>query len=178
MSRRLWAVVLVALTLHATGVAAQRPTASEYEVKAAYLLNFIRFVHWPGRASSGPIELCVLGADPFGRTLDSSLADQPQGETVVIIKRLSSVEQARACHVLFVSASEEGRLPRIMAALGSADVLTVSDMSGFAGRGGMIQFVADRGRIRFEVNLPAAERAGLMMSSELLRVARNVRTGR
>ena len=151
---------------------AQRP--AEYQVKAAYLFGFGRFVEWPADAAvagDGAFVLCVLGEDPFGRLLDQAADGAAMKNQPVSVRRIRRVEDGGGCDTLFVSASEEPRLPRILAALGSRPVLTVGDSPEFAQRGGMIGFSMEGSRVRFTVNLTAAQEAGLMLQSELLRVA-------
>jgi hypothetical protein len=156
---------------------AQRPKPSDYQVKAAYLYNFGRFVEWPrvATAKSGPFTVCVLGADPFGSTLDATMAGETIAGRNVVAKRISTPEESVNCEILFLSAAEAGRLNKIMEDLDKAAVLTVSDMPQFAQRGGMIQFVLEGNRVRFEVNLTATQHAGLTLSSDLLKVATAVR---
>jgi hypothetical protein len=150
---------------------AQRPR--EYQVKAAYLYSFGRFVEWPATAPSGApnFVVCVLGDDPFGRLLDEATGDATIRAKPVTIRRLARLEDGVECDTLFVSASEEPRLGRILKGLEGKPVLTVGDSPQFAQRGGMIGFSLDGGRVRFTVNIEAAQDAGLMMQSELLRVA-------
>jgi len=158
----------------------QQPRASEYQVKAAYLFNFSRFVSWPAQGSgdaSAPFSICVMGKDPFGQVLDATVAGENIGGKSVVARRLAQAEQASNCRVLFISSSEESRLREILAALDKASVLTVSDIAHFAERGGMIQFVLQDNRVRFEVNLASATGAKLTLSSELLKVAVEVRKG-
>jgi len=157
---------------------AQRPKPSDYKVKAAYLYNFGRFVEWPSEhttAKSGPFTICVLGQDPFGSTLDATLAGETIAGKNVVAKRISTPQESVNCQIVFLSAAEAGRLNRIMEDLDKTAVLTVSDMPEFAQRGGMIQFVLEGNRVRFEVNLIATQHAGLTLSSDLLKVATAVR---
>jgi hypothetical protein len=154
----------------------QKPT--DYQVKAAYLYNFGRFVEWPANvtaAKSDPFTVCILGQDPFGPALDSTLAGETIGGKSVAAKRISTPQEAVNCQILFVSSTEGGRLGKIIEALDRECVLTVSDMPQFSERGGMIQFVLEEKRVRFEVNLAAAQHVGLSLSSELLKVATTVR---
>jgi hypothetical protein len=162
------------------GAGAQAPPRTEPEIKAAYLYTFGRFVEWPPRPSrdDAAFTICVLGIDPFGATLDATLASGVMRGRKVVARRIAAPNEALACHVLFISASEERRLPAIVHALDHFDVLTVSDIPQFATRGGMIEFVKAGNRVRFEINLPSARDAGLSMSSELLRVASAVRNDR
>jgi len=157
---------------------AQNPKPTDYDVKAAYLYNFGRFVEWPGKvaaAQGGLFTVCVLGQDPFGRSLDAALAGETVDGKTVVAKRISSPEESGNCQILFLSLTEDSRLSTIIADLDKKAVLTVSDMRQFTQRGGMIQFVLEGKRVRFEVNLTATQHAGLTLSSELLKVATTVR---
>lgn len=181
LRRRRCADALAALLVMSAGAHAvyAQQARPEYEIKAAYLFTFGRFVEWPARAGrDGDFAICVLGADPFGAVLDTTLASSTLRGRKVIARRLSAPQDATACHILFISASEERELATIVATLARSDVLTVSDMPRFVGRGGMIQFQTSGGRVRFEIDLPPALDAGLLMSSDLLRVASAVRRDR
>jgi hypothetical protein len=160
---------------------AQNPRPTDYEVKAAYLYNFGRFVEWPGEvaaAQGGSFTVCVLGQDPFGPSLDATLAGETIGGKTLVAKRISSAEESGDCRILFLSLTDDSRLNKIIADLDKKAVLTVSDMSQFVKRGGMIQFVLEGKKVRFEVNLTATQRAGLTLSSELLKVATAVKKDR
>ncbi|HUK26465.1 MAG TPA: YfiR family protein [Terriglobales bacterium] len=157
---------------------AQHSRPTESQVKAAYLYGFGRFVQWPAPANSpkdSPFNICVLGEDPFGATLDATLAGQSLAGRKVAARRISSPKDSSACQILFLGPSEEGQLSEIIGSLDKAAILTVSDMPHFTERGGMIQFVLEGDRVRFEVNLTAAQNAGLSLSAELLQVALAVR---
>jgi uncharacterized protein DUF4154 len=151
---------------------------TEYEVKAAYLYNFGRFVQWPAKATAlrgDSFSICVLGEDPFGPILNATIAGETIDGKNVVAKQISAPQQAANCRILFISSSEDRRLKEILAELDKASVLTVGDMPQFARRGGMVQFVLDGNKVRFEVNLPSAERAGLTLSSQLLKLAVSIR---
>ena len=155
---------------------AQQPHPTESQVKAAYLYNFGKFVTWPGNTagSSTSFDICVLGKDPFGVILDSTVAGGNIEEKQVKAKKISSLQQSDHCRIVFISSSERARLKDILASAKNGGALTVSDMPHFAEDGGMIQFVPQENKIRFEVNLPAAQDAGLVLRSELLKVATRV----
>lgn len=178
--RLLLTAVTLAVICAAIGVPdadpAPLPKPTEYQVKAAYLYNFGKFIRWPATSKSNSFAICVLGHDPFGPTLDATLAGETIDGRKVVAMRLSRAQDAADCRILFISASENARLDDILAVLGKTGVLTVSDMPQFTERGGMIQFVLEGDRVRFEVNLGAAQRASLSPSSELLKVATTVRT--
>ena len=173
---RLLAVGIASVLLGPSCLHAQRSSPSEYEVKAAYLYDFGKFVAWPARvAASDDFPICVLGQDPFGPTFDATIAGETINGKKVVVNRITKPQDALSCHILFISASEESQLKEILATIDKTSVLTVSDISQFTRRGGMIQFVTDANRVRFEVNVTTAERAGLTLSSQLLKVAINVR---
>lgn len=180
-ARRTWVRSLVlAFALGVAGscaVAAQPPKVTEYQVKAAYLANFGKFVAWPGYVASAANEafkVCVLGEDPFGADLDAAVAGETIGRAHIAIKRISRPQDAVDCRILFVSSSEASQWKEILAVLRTSSVLTVSDMPQFVERGGIIQFLLEGNRVRFDINLAATERAGLNVSSELLKLAVNV----
>jgi hypothetical protein len=175
---RAFAAILLWSMLVVPCLPAQQPKPNEFQVKAAYLYNFGRFVEWPGANPSdkgGSFEICVLGMDPFGQTLDATLSSATIGGKSVMAKRISKPQDADDCRIVFISSSEENHLKDVLAALEKTNVLTVSDIPGFSQRGGMIGFILDGSRVRFDVNLASAQGAGLTLSSELLKVATSVR---
>ncbi len=167
---------LVAAFTAASGALVLAQRSPEYQVKAAYLYGFGRFVEWPGSASPGSnlFVVCVLGDDPFGRWLDDVVAGAVMKDKPVSVRRIAQLEDSSVCHTLFISASESARLGQILETLDRRPVLTVSDTPQFVQRGGMIGFSLDGKRVRFTVNLGAAQDAGLLLNSELLRVAATV----
>ena len=178
--RALWFGCLLACVLAAWSLTAfaQAARPLDYQVKAQYLPNLGRYVEWTTRAKPGPeepFEICILGQDPFGSALEAALQGENINGAPLAAKRLTRVQDATTCRVLYISNSEQGKLDSIMGTLGTSSVLTVSDIPDFVRRGGMIQFVLEGSYVRFEVNLSAAERAGLKLSSQLLKLARAVR---
>jgi YfiR/HmsC-like len=172
--RLLW--LLGALIL-IVGTRAQSQTAGEYQIKAAFLYNFAKFVEWPASDfgdASGVLRICVFGQDPFGQELRDITNDKSINGHKLQVDQATDLKMARTCHILFISSSEKAQLARILESLRDTDVLTVGDMKGFVEQGGMINFVLENDRVRFEVNLKAAEQARLKVSSKLLHVARNV----
>ena len=178
-ARRFITVLSLVLFLqHVSLLRAQQPKASEYDVKATYLFNFGRFVQWPANApaaQSDSFPICVIGKDPFGPALDKILSGETIDGKAVVAKRVVKAQDAANCRVLYISSSEGNGLKELLAALDKSAVLTVSDMPQFSQRGGMIQFVMEGNKIRFEVNLTSAQDAGLTLSSDLLKVATAVR---
>lgn len=171
-------VCLVLALSSAKGRSAEVQTAGEYQLKAAFLYNFAKFVDWPPKAfpSPGtPISLCVLGADPFGADLERTIKNETVGGRPFVIRRFDTVQESGGCHILFISLSEKDRLGRVLAPLRNLPVLTVSEWSDFTQTGGIINFVVEDNKIRFQINLAAAEQAGLKISSQLLKLAKIVR---
>jgi hypothetical protein len=173
------AVAVAGFILGFPAMNAQGPKPTEYQVKAVYLFNFGRFVEWPSNEATRkgqPFAVCVLGQDPFGPALDAVLAGEIIDRAPVVAKRIPKPEEAVHCRVLFISSSEDGQLRDVLAALDKTSVLTVSDMPQFAKRGGMVQFLLDGNKVRFEVNQAATQRVGLSLSSDLLKLAMAIRT--
>jgi hypothetical protein len=170
----LLALLLVALPRAA---AAQGTAPLEYGVKAAFLYNFTKFVEWPASAFSerGSLHLCVLGTDPFGKSLSSVVeGEEVQGRPITLL-RIDSLDDPRLCHILFLSRPEAERFPAVLAAVRGAPVLTVGQAPGLLEKGLGINFVLQEGKVRFEINQEAAERAGIKISSKLLRLATRVK---
>jgi uncharacterized protein DUF4154 len=164
--------LLLATTLIGTATPADSGP-SEYDVKAAYLFNFGKFVKWPATPTQPPrtsFLICVLGQDHFGGALDKVVAGERINRLPVTVKHVNAVDEAASCQILFIDGSEQRRLSSLLSKL-NPGVLTVSDMPGFLDRGGMIEFQLVNDRVRFEVNLSAAEKSGLSLSSDLLKVA-------
>jgi len=151
---------------------AQSFSSREYEIKAAYLYNFIKYVDWP---SGDTISIGVLGNDPFGTALAPLNGKIVKGRRL-LIKHLDSAREAQQCQIIFVSSSEKQRLQEIFESLRSARVLTVGETQGFADGGGIINFIEENNKVRFEINAEAARRTGLNISSELLKLARLVKS--
>ncbi len=151
--------------------------ASEEEVKAAYLLNFTRYVDWPAgafAAPDAPVNLCVLGAERFGQVVEQTVDGRRSRGRIVRVLQPDTPEQAEACHVAFVGGTgPTGR--EWMNALRGAPTLTVGDGPDFIRRGGMVAFVFVYETVRFEINAQAARRAGLDISSRVLSLATRLR---
>ena len=164
---------MVALCAAMSAIAAQAQP-SEYEVKAAFIHNIVKFVEWPGASpASGHARLCLLGEDPSGGAFDMLQGKPIRGLRWEVVK-VDAGNGLKACRVLFIAASERADLGRILAGMGDSPVLTVGDTAGYAERGVMVNFYPEDNRVRFEINRAAAARAGLVISSQLLRLARVV----
>jgi len=164
----------------ATGAGAQVAGPGEYQLKAAFLFNFAKFIDWPASSFASPrsdFSICILGADPFGRTMEDLLQDKTIGDRHVSVARTRQVAEARHCQMVFVSASEKSRVREILDGMKGSNALVVGETDGFASAGGAIQFAIEDNRMRFLINTDAADRAGLKVSSKLLSLARVVHDG-
>ena len=152
--------------------------SSEYLIKAGFIFNFAKFVEWPQTTFAqpdSPIVIGILGTDPFGAIIDQIVQDKKIGGRGFVVKRLkwgSDVKDLRDCKILFVSASEKAHMDELLQMVKGLPVLTVGETPGFAERGGVIRFVLEDNRVRFEVNVEAAHQAELTISSRLLTLAR------
>jgi hypothetical protein len=167
------ALLVAALLLLPGALAAQ--TAPEYDVKAAFLYNFTKFVDWPASAfpDAFSLKLCLLGEDPFGRSLQA-VAGEQVGNRKLAVMRTDSLAKTGGCQILFISRSERERLPQVLAMVKDSPVLTVGDTKGFADQGVIVNFILEGSKVRFEINTEAAERAGLKVSSKLLQLAKRI----
>ncbi len=170
-------LVLALATTSEPVLDAQQVRPTEAQLKAVFLFNFGKYVTWPVL----PLEnfsICVLGRDPFGASLDAIVSGETLAGKPATVRRIRGAQEASSCQIVFISSSEEAHLQSMIAALArSGNALTVSDLPHFVQQGGMIQFVEEGNRVRFVVNLAAARRAGLVLSSELLKIAKVVDNG-
>jgi YfiR/HmsC-like len=147
----------------------------EYEVKAAFLYNFAKFVTWPDTAFASPeapLVVGVLGKDPFGPILDNTLKAKKIGVREIIIERYASIAGIRSPHVLFVANSELANLADIVDACKGKPILLVGDMEDFAQKGGVVNFYIEKANVRFAINIETAKKAQLQISSQLLKLAK------
>ena len=154
--------------------AVQREPASAQEGKEQFLYNFLLFVHWPAdafRDASEPLRVEIIGRDPFGGSLDRFLADKAVYGRRIVVAHADAPTIAPLPHVLFVSAAEEPRLAKVLAAYCRAPVLTVSDLDRFANRGGVIGLIENDHVLHFSINQTAASEARLEVSSQLFHLA-------
>lgn len=174
LARRL--AVLVATLLYVVvlprTVVTSEPTASQ--IKAAFLYQFGHYVEWPARAlpPGSPIVLAVLGPDPFGEDLDRVLAGKLVRGRALVLRRIPDAGAASGSHILFIGSTKD--LPSVLKRLSGSAVLTVGDGLEFARAGGMIGLYAEDDRIRLAVNVEAATRSGLAISSQLLKLSKVV----
>jgi hypothetical protein len=182
-ARRLaWPAVYAAvfgfvLSVNQLDVSAADQPLTEHQVKAAFLFNFAKFVTWPTDTfpdQNAPLVIGIAGDDPFGDAIDEITRGERVNGHPIVVKRLGADDQLGRCQILFVSSSERKRLRKILESLGNAPVLTVGEPDDFALLGGVIRFTKNQYRVGFEINIDAAERSGLRISSKLLSLARIV----
>jgi hypothetical protein len=169
------ALLLAALLAVPGGVRAQG--AGEYDLKAAFLYNFAKFVDWPPSAYLEPnasFRICVLGKDPFGGSLQAAVSGEEIAGHKLTVVRTDSLAKPSGCQILFVSRSERDQTKEVLAAVRDSPVLTVGDSPGFLEQGGIINFLLEGTKVRFEINNEAAARSKLTISSKLLQLARRV----
>ncbi|MBZ5695901.1 MAG: YfiR family protein [Acidobacteriia bacterium] len=180
-SRKAAALLLLPLVLFVSTpeVSAQANTPSEYQVKAAFLFSFAKFIDWPPASFASPqspFAICILGADPFGKTIDDALEGKTIGDHPVVVQRAKDAAEVRHCQIVFIGSSEKPRLAETIAHLQGANVLIVGETERFANSGGTIELMLEQKHVRFAINPDAAETAGLRISSKLLALAKIVRS--
>lgn len=157
---------------------AEPPRLDEYQVKAAYLYNFAKFVDWPmetAQHADEPFRICVLGQDPFGKSLDSVVAGRAIGDRPITVLRISAPEGASGCRVLFVASSERKRVLPRLAEFAGTGVLLVGEAGNPTASGMIVNFTLEGGSVRFEIDVAAAVREKLSLSSKLLSLAVHVK---
>jgi hypothetical protein len=163
------ALTVAALLWPGTGGVCAASRADEYQVKAAFLFNFAKFVSWnspPGQV----LVIGVVGDDPFGEILDATVRGKTAGGRTFEVRRFAKGESVQGCHILFVSSSEKRRFGDLVRQAGSG-VLTVGEVPQFVREGGVVRFYLEQNRVRFQINAEAAEQAGLKIHSQLLSLA-------
>ena len=189
----IFAVIFLVLLLAAQSLA-ESPSSQEYQIKAAFLYNFIQFVDWPEEKSADsnePVTIGIIGKDPFGNAFDP-VEDKDAKVRKVLIKRFKTfeelkkagekdkslldreIESMRKCHLLFICSSEEKSVGEITNLVKDYSVLTVGDVKGFLEAGGVTNFIVEEQKVRFEINVTTAKQAKLQIRSQLLRLAKRV----
>jgi hypothetical protein len=152
-------------------------TPSEYQLKAAFVFNFAKFVEWPAaafRTGQSPITICIFGEDRFGRDLDELVKGQTIAGRSITVRRITQAPRGDACQVLFVSSGESSQAQQVLHAVANLPILTVSEDEQASRSGYIIQLLLEDNKVRFAINLESAERAGLKISSKLLKLAKRV----
>jgi hypothetical protein len=157
------------------GISAVAAAPPEIELKAAFLYNFIQYVEWPAGKlpQDEAFPLCFLGGNPFSDAFDA-VQEKKAARLRLNLKEVRLEDAAKACRMLYIGASQQSKLPRVLAALAGSGVLTVADTEGYAEAGVMINLVTRQRNLRFQINLQSARRDGLQISAHLLRLAEKV----
>lgn len=158
-------------------LASPAESRSEYQIKAAYLINVARFVEWLQPASKAAFHFCLVGRDPFGEILGDLIAGKTIDKRPLQIRRIAGISELEACDVVFLPATEMYRFNSLTASLAGRSVLTVGEAKGFAARGGVVNLVTEEEHVRMEINPEAAARARLKVSSRLMQLAKVVPGG-
>lgn len=171
-------LVLFAALSASQYASAESPALSEYQVKAAFLYNFLKFVEWPEggpTAPNAPITLCILGNDPFGDIMNGLKDKQVEGKKVVV-RKMRSASSLRDCQAVFISESEKSNVESITELARGLHILTLGDTERFAQKGVIINMYMENNKVRFEINIDSARQAGLRIDSRLLNLAAIVRS--
>jgi hypothetical protein len=171
----LWPLALLLFLASAIASSAAVSDVSETKLKAAYLFNIAKFVEWPAEAFSSetsPILIGVFGEEEFTTELRALFVDKKAHGRPFVVKRITAPQEAKSCQIVFISSSENKRVPQILEATKKAPALTIGESEQFLDAGGMINFLFEDAQLRFEVNTDAAEKAKLVISSKLLRLAK------
>ncbi len=172
----LTAALLTGLLL-SPGVLADGGVPTEYQLKAAFLLNFAKFIEWPPEAFSGDrsaFTMCVFGVDPFGAPLDEMAHGKFINNHEIVIRRSNKVADFKTCQLVFIGESDSKTVSALLESLKGTSALAVGENEGFAQRGGGIQFVLENDKIRFLINVDTVQRSGVKVSSKLLALAQIV----
>ena len=172
-----WLALLGLLSAATARPARAQSQADEYRVKAAFLYHFAQLVDWPAGSfgdASQPLILCTIGDDPFHGELENSVDGKVVDGRYIRIRHFKRISEAHSCRILFFGKVEDKALAEMLMELGNGPILTVGESDGFAQMGGMIQFSLDDNRVRFNVNVGAAQKSGLKISSKLLLLAKEV----
>jgi hypothetical protein len=167
--------VLSFLLLTAQPFYAQTKTPAEFQVKAAFLFNFTRFIEWPETAfssSGAPFVIGIIGKDPYGAYLDEIVKGEKIADHPIIIKHFSKISEIQNCQILFISATESLRMKEILSTVSGRSILSVGDTDNFVKSGGIVRLFTEQNRIRLEINNESVKASGLSISSKLLSVAR------
>jgi hypothetical protein len=172
-------LIAALLTCSAASYAQSLDSDSSDWVKAAFIFNFAKFVEWPAGAlgpKRSPIVVGVVGNENFASILDHVVGGKTIDSRGFLIKRMKWGREVRNCHILFIASSEESHNDELLQMLKGTSILTIGETPGFAKRGGMIDFILEDGKVRFEVNLDAAKHENLNISSRLLSLAKIVQS--
>ena len=166
------------LCLGLLALPAQAQVSKEYQIKAAFLYNFAKFVEWPAQSfasTNSPLVIGVVGKSPFGTELEKVVTNRKINGRDILVRQIETLAEAGGVHLLFFSAAEDTRAGQTLEDFHSLGILTVGETEPFSARGGMIAFLLEGDKVRFDINVEAAEQAGLKISVQLQKLAKSVR---
>jgi hypothetical protein len=168
---------VAAILTNLPGATLNAQQMDEYQVKAAFLYNFAKFVEWPAEAGGPPqaLTICILGHDPFGQALDDVVAGKVIAGRPIALRRVTDARHISGCRVLFISSSENLRSLSPLTSDEKRGVLTVGEAGNATAECVAIKFTLESGKIRFEINLVEVQEEKLRLSSKLLSLATVVR---
>ena len=168
-------LAFISLLLSTVSIAhAQKDNYTEYEVKAAFMYQFIAFINWPPESfkdDTTPFTIGVLGKDPFEEILDNMIKNKKAHNRTIKIMRSEKPEDLKQCHIVFVCSSEQENADTVLDTLSTSSTLTIGEWDSFTKQGGIIRFMLRKNKIAFEINNDNAQNAGLKISSQLLNLA-------
>jgi hypothetical protein len=169
-------IVLFMVCVMMTGMTfvPQSNISREYQIKAVFLYNFCQFVEWPSKAfvhEDDPLIIGILGENPFDSYLEETVKGEKASGHSLEVRHFQQVSQIRECHILFINVTGKDEVKKVISALASRNILTVSEMTNFTKQGGIVRFFTEDNRTRIRINLEAAKKAELIISSKLLKLA-------
>jgi len=175
IGQRCIAHLLMLVLVLCTAPIAESASSDEAQLKAVFVLNFAKLTEWPSDAVSegGKFTIAILGKAPPTAFIQMLKGQMVHGASITV-RMVENARQAKDCQLLYVSGSERHTVPVILKDLGQSPILMVSDMTGFCDAGGMIGLVPVQNRLGFEVNVAAVRKARLTVSSQLLKLAKNI----
>jgi hypothetical protein len=177
--RDVWKLVALLLILTcAPATAADQPQSLEFPVKATYLYKFAPFVEWPADAFASPqspVVMCVVGADPFGPVLDRAVAGERIRERPIVVRRLSAADRNAGCHIMYIAGSPAQSVEAALRAVEGAPILTITDATHQSAAKGIVHFLVQERRVRFQIDDMAAAQCRIKISSKLLNLAVSVK---
>jgi hypothetical protein len=170
-----WAAAVLGVVFRGEAAVAQPKALAEPHVKAAFLYNFVKFIEWSDDRATGPVTVCIIGSPAVTESLKLAAQQHKADERPLAVVQVASDTVPKLCHLVYVAESDEHIARHWLAALSGSTAFTVSDCERFARLGGVANFFVQDGRLRFAVNVDAARRASLRISSRMLALAAIVR---
>lgn len=166
-------IVVFSIATLSLNTYAKEKKPTDYQIKAAFIYNFLKFIEWPQDLHEGSITICILGDDPFGNAIDI-IKGKYVSKKEILVKYCYSIEDVEEGDILFITSSEKKNIESLISSVKGLSILTLGDTNKFSQKGVIINFYIERKKIRFEINVVAAKQAGIKISSKLLNLAKIV----